>query len=574
MSAICSIKYLFLFMILLLVSAAMPARASAMITGPVPAPAEESPSCEAFQVWLDENQDTGGTYILTEDLVITRSLSIYRPGAPIAIDAGPYHIYVKDTALLELIGSNITITGEGGAEGLIRTSPMGVLILEACSITAESGTALFYEGGDPTSWSINIGGTLSAPATIAAYGENARGIVCEQPDPLELVNLFITADGAHSIGISSVSDISMTNCRVTAKGSGAVSVTTQNGRVTGTLCRLTPEAPQFSYDETQWIITGIDELHFVLPPFTDYEESGLPDYMTVNIANSKDPDDTCYVSLAVTWDRFAYDAGLEKNEPFTLTGTLEVRGDILTDGAQTPAAAISFKTATPIDDLSVTATPDVKMCRLTFSFTSPAGASSVKLQKSVDGGSSWISQDITKAYSLNDAGKAVYEDILKESGTALYRLKITGSAYAGYSNTVTGSFESLPLTGEEYEDIDGSRGGGGRNEVSRDPGGNIFENMLGYLPFNKPAVNAAEIFLTLDNKNDSPLAKNAADKLQKNTPSSEGGAGDSHEGQDTPPSGAAAHTIWPALGLLFIFLFFAGAVLWLNPTLRSRFFKK
>lgn len=88
-------------------------------------------------------------------------------------------------------------------------------------------------------------------------------------------------------------------------------------------------------------------------------------------------------------------------------------------------------------------------------------------------------------------------------------------------------------------------------------GGNIFENMLGYLPLNDPAVNTAEIFLTLDNKNDSPLAKNAADKLQKNTPSSEGGTGDSHEGQDTPPSGAAAHTIWPALGLLFIFLFFA-----------------
>lgn len=573
MSAIRSVKYFILFMILLLGAGVMPGKASAMIIGPPVPPAEESPSCNALQAWLEENQNIGGTYILNGDLIITDSLSIYMPEAPITIEAGPYHIYVEDTALLELIGSNLTITGDGGTEGLIRISSKGTLIFAECSITAENGTALFYEGGSPTNWSIDIGGTLYAPTFIQAFGDNARGIVCEQPDPLHLSNTFVKTDGSGSACVSAVSDISMSNCSITAEGSGAVSVISRNGEVTGTLCRLTPEAPQFSDDGTRWIITEIDELNFVLPPFTAYEESGLPDYMTVNLANSEDPYDTRYIALAVTWDRTAYDAGLEKTEPFTLTGTLETREDILNDSNQTPKASISFKTATPIDDLSVTVTPDVKMCRLAFSFTPPAGASSVKLQKSADGGSIWTSEEITQAYSQNDAGQALYEDILKEPGTALYRLKITGSAYAGYSNAVTCTFTALPLTGEEPEDIDGSRGGGGRTDPGRNTDSNIFENMLKYSPFGNAANSAssAESFSAEEDKSDSLLAQNAADKLLKNMFSSEGSTVISSKDQNNPE---AASNAWSALGLLLVLLFFIGAVLWLNPAFRSRFLKK
>ncbi len=150
MLAIRSVKYFILFMILLLGAGILPGKASAMVIGPPVPPAEASPSCDAIQAWLDENQDIGGTYVLRGDLIITDSLSIYMPDAPITIEAGPYHIYVEDTALLELIGSNITITGDGGTEGLIRTSSMGTLIFAECSITAKNGTGLFYEGGEPT----------------------------------------------------------------------------------------------------------------------------------------------------------------------------------------------------------------------------------------------------------------------------------------------------------------------------------------------------------------------------------------------------------------------------------------
>ncbi|WP_195269411.1 hypothetical protein [Eubacterium sp. 1001713B170207_170306_E7] len=574
MSAIRSVKYFILFVLLLLFLGALPREASAMILGPTTPPAEESPSCDAFQAWLDENQDTGGTYVLDEDLVITDYLSVYLPQVPIIIEAGPHHIYVKDTALLEIIGGNITITGAGGAEGLIRISPMGTLLFEACRMTAENGTALFYEGGDPTNWSIYVGASLNGPTTIQAYGENARGIVCEQPDPLVLANLFVDTDGAGSAGVSSVSDISMTNCSVTATGLNAASVISQNGSVTGTLCRLIPEAPQFSCDNTRWVITGLDPLNFVLRPFTAFEESGLPDYVTVSITNSEDPYDTGHISLAVRWDRAAYDAGLEKNEPFTLFGTLESRDDILTDTARVPTAAISFKEASPINDLSVTTTPDVRMCRLAFDFTPPAGASFVKLQKSVDDGNSWISEDITQAYSLNAAGKACYEDILKEPGAVLYRLKVIGSAYAGYSNTVACTFESLPLTGEEPEDIDGSRGGGGRSEASRDPGSNIFENILRYTPFSSSSGSGSDGSGGIGNLNAPVPARGPDDMLRQNTASSATGADDSSGGQSHPQASTAAYTAWAVLGLLLVLLFFIGAVLWLNPAFRSRFFKK
>lgn len=561
------IKYLILMMILLSGAVALPTAVCAMIIDPPAPPAEDSPSCGALQAWLDENQDTGGTYVLDGDLVITDYLSIYMPEAPIAIEAGPYHIYVRDTALLELVGGNIAITGDGGAEGLIRTSSMGTLIFAECSITAENGTALFYEGGEPTSWSIDIGGTLNAPTHIQACGENARGIVCEQPDLLRLSNTFVNTDGAYGIGIFTVSDISMTNCTVTAAGSGAASVISQNGRATGTLCRFTPEPPEFSCDDTRWSITDPVKLNFVLPPFTPYEASGLPDYVTVNIANREAPEYTCYIALAVSWDRAAYVAGLERNEPFTLTGTLEQREDILTHAAQSPTAAISFETASPIGDLSVAVTPDVKMCRLAFSFTPPAGASSVKLQKSMDKGISWNSEDITQAYSQNEAGKAVYEDILKDPGTALYRLKVMGSSYAGYSNTVTCIFEALPLTGTEHEDIDGSRGGGGRNATRRDPDGNIFENLLEYIPF-KASVGSVD-------ENSAPESdKNTNSTLQQKMSSSEGDTASLSEGQVNSTTKAPLRITWAALGLLLILLFFIAAVLWLNPALRSRFFRK
>ena len=576
MLAIRSVKYFILFMILLLGAGILPGKASAMVIGPPVPPAEASPSCDAIQAWLDENQDIGGTYVLSGDLIITDSLSIYMPDAPITIEDGPYHIYVEDTALLELIGSNITITGDGGTEGLIRTSSMGTLIFAECSITAKNGTGLFYEGGEPTSWSIDVGGTLHAPTFIQAFGDNARGIVCEQPDPLYLSNTFVKADGSGSACVSTVSDISMSNCRITAEGEGAVSVVSQNGRVTGTLCRLTPKAPQFSDDGTRWIITEIDELNFVLPPFTVYDESGLPNYMTVKLVNSENPYDTRYIALAVTWDRIVYDAGLEKNEPFTLTGALETQENILNDSNQTPTAYISFKTATPIEDLSVTTTPDVKICRLIFNFTPPSGASSVKLQKSVDGGSSWTSEDITQAYSQNDDGQALYEEILKEPGIALYRLKVTGSSFAGYSNTVTCTFKSLPLTGDDPEDIDGSRGGGGRNEPDRNTDSNIFENMLEYSPFGNAAnrSSAAKRFSSGDNKSNSPLSQNDAGKLRKNTPSSDGSTVISSKDQNNPQAAADTYNVWSGLGLLFVILFFIGAVLWLNPAFRSRFFKK
>lgn len=473
--------FVFFFTLLMLNLGFTPVRA--MILNPDDNPQQEvepSASCEAFQSWLDENEDTGGTYTLNEDLIISDSLFIFQPESPIHINAGPYRIIVQNKALLQFFGKNIAITGDGGIEGLIRVAPKGTLLFQGSSLIAENGTAIYFEGGKPTNWSLYIGSTISdTPTVIGAYGHNAKAIVCEQPDPLILGNVSIFTQGNDSTGIYSISDIALSNCTIEAKGENTASLYSQKGKVTGTLCSFSPEASQFTDNGTKWQIKETTNLDFTLPAFTAYKDSGLPDYLNLEVEDCDNPNSTLSITLKVDWDQDAYNIGIEKNEPFTLTGILQQKEGILYNNAKEPSASFTIQASTPIQDLSLETVPGSEQCELIFYFTPPRGATYVKLQKSLDNGVSWATSDITHIYEEND-GMGVHISTQKQPGTALYRLKINGSSFAGYSNSVSCNFVPLPATEDTFEDIDGGRGGGGRETVERAPESNIIENILNY----------------------------------------------------------------------------------------------
>lgn len=129
-----------------------------------------------------ENRDIGGTLCSKRGPYHYGLLSILytMPEVPITIEAGPYHIYVKDTALLELISSSITITGDsGGTEGVDpHLKHEETLIFAECTISQLKTAPLrtLLRGGKP---SVHCRcGTLNSPTFIRAFGDNARGIVC------------------------------------------------------------------------------------------------------------------------------------------------------------------------------------------------------------------------------------------------------------------------------------------------------------------------------------------------------------------------------------------------------------
>lgn len=470
--------------LLLLIIATVPAQAMILNPSEPPKEPEVSQSCQAFQDWLTKNQDIGGTYTLTNDLIISDSLKIFEPEAPICIDAGSYQIIVQDSAFLEIAGENISIIGEGSDDGLIRVSSMGTFLFAGSSLRVENGTAIYFEGGEETNFSLYIGSTLfDTPTVIQAFGSNAKAIVCEQPDPLVLRNVSIYTQGSSSVGVEALSDITMSNCTLESKGQNAVSVSSKEGSITGTLCSFIPESPQFIDDGTTWHLDKATELSFTLPAFTSYEDSGMPDYLNVLLEDCNDPNNTLYATLKVLWDQKAYNDGIQRNEPFTITGNLQIKEGILYDDTKTPKATFSFRDSSPIQDFSQSSFQESQYCTITFSFTKPTGAAFVKLQKSLDNGLSWTSEDITEAYITDGTGKAIYETVLKETDPALYRLKVTGSSFAGYSNAVSCTFEPTPNPEEELEeDVDGGRGGGGREPAEREPENNIVENILDY-PF-------------------------------------------------------------------------------------------
>ncbi|WP_088187109.1 fibronectin type III domain-containing protein [Desulfosporosinus sp. FKA] len=80
----------------------------------------------------------------------------------------------------------------------------------------------------------------------------------------------------------------------------------------------------------------------------------------------------------------------------------------------------------------------------TFSWPAVSGASSIVIQQSLDGGTTWTAATTTSAITVSDTTATVTS--LSPATSYEFRLVVTGGANAGNSNTVTVSTDATPIT--------------------------------------------------------------------------------------------------------------------------------
>ncbi|MEG1185436.1 MAG: hypothetical protein RSD63_07325 [Eubacterium sp.] len=459
--------------IVVLISVIMPENVNAMIFNPggdIPQKEENSPSCQALEEWYVAHKDTGGTYTLTEDVVVNNALCL-QPTADMTLLMGDFHLYVRGTGLAELYGSHLFLEGTGGSEGLIYADAASVVILDGPRITATNGTALVFGPGEDSPWETYLGGNYTdAPTTITAYGENACGIDSRFNWPLTVSHCDVTVNGNGSTGIKALQNITFRDCNVVAQGEAVFSQT-------GTIvldCTLTmPEVSGAEIIDYQVIEILPNDLS--IAPFTPFEKSGAPKYITVMLQNPEDKYDVRQALITVEWDIEAFNAQLNGARNFTINGVAEKRPSMNFEGANSPVLNVSIRESKPITDLELMPHKNGEPSYFTLSFEKPKGADDVILQTSTDGGKSFKDESIRLQIESEDGERGTYQSVFKETNHYYYRLKVIGSSYAGYSNRVDYRYEKPPI---EEEDVEGNRSGGGRDKPQHDQTLNVLDHLL------------------------------------------------------------------------------------------------
>ncbi|MEG0378873.1 MAG: hypothetical protein RR614_10395, partial [Eubacterium sp.] len=250
----------------------------AQMTDNTPPPrVEESASALALQEWYNAHCETGGTYTLTEDIIINDRMVLYLPDAPITINTGSYHIYIMERALFETAGS-VSIIGDGGTDGLVNVAPNAVFSISGITLTATNGTAIYYKPYT-AKYSTYLGNTyVDAPTKITASGANAcavrSDIVMAYPSKaaLSFMNCQIEVNGKNSTAVQAYHSIEMTHSTVTASGDSAQSIITEAGTITLFSSTASPESNPSVTTKILWEITELEKPEIIIPPDTPFED--------------------------------------------------------------------------------------------------------------------------------------------------------------------------------------------------------------------------------------------------------------------------------------------------------------
>lgn len=444
---------------------------------------QEDNCFEDFERWVQENKNNKEeiVYTLPCDMVIDEEFRFYIPyDSNFTIDTNKYKILIKNHGRFIIDDNELNIIGEGGKEGVIHIETGGSISIGIDNIIATDGTALYVEeGGD-----LYIKSSYESVEKIKANGKDAIGIYTE--NDIRILNKDIEVNGESAIGVYSKGDVEIEESSIKAYSSNK-----ENG-----LLRANNKAVQSIVSESKkvYIIDNSNELIPAISEDSGYNiikccQRGI-DVFSEEIKVSKDdkiedikfPKDMVLetssgnqLDIDVEWDFTDYYEKLKKEETFSITGKFKIetlnREKIVVNDDVVPILDISVAEKKPIDNLELDYqnTRDGYVAVLYFDM--PYNANKVFVEYSVDG-INWTSEE---QEDIRDQAILFFEDFKLRC----FRVRVEGGLKEGYSNMVFkpgfimggGDNQETPDDERGNDDIDGDRGGGGRDDPDRENDG-------------------------------------------------------------------------------------------------------
>lgn len=452
---------------------------------------QENNCLEDFKRWVQENKNNTEdiVYTLHCDMVIDKSFRFYIPyGTNFTIDTNKYKILIKDQGYFKIEENELNIIGEGGKDGVIHVEKGGELNIGINNIIATNGTALYVEEGGSLSFSSYYGGI----GNIRANGNNAIGIY--SGNDIRVPYKDIEVRGKNAVGVYCKGDIELESTSVRAYDNDNKNRLLKN--LDKTVRSIVSESKNI------YIIDNYNELVPAIANNSDYniiecyargtgvldeeievckedkiEDISFPKDVSVQTSSST------ITEIDVEWDFSDYYEKLLKGDDFSVIGKfkeedLNLKKIILNNGV-VPILDVHIVEKKPIDNLELTFRNTPNGYVATLDYDMPYNANKIFIEYSEDG-VNWISEeqeDIMAQATLN------FEDFKLRC----FRIKVEGGFREGYSNIVLkpgfvmdgGDDQITPDDEQENGDIDGDRGGGGRDDPDREDSeitGNINDN--------------------------------------------------------------------------------------------------
>lgn len=448
---------------------------------------QEENCLEDFKKWVQENKNSTEdiVYTLPCDMVIDKEFRFYIPyGTNFTIDTNTHKVLIKDQGNFIVEDNELNIIGEGGKDGVIHVEEGGKLGIGIDNIIATNGTALYVEEGGILNFSCyyqNVG-------KIKANGNDAIGIY--SGNNIRVPYRDIEVRGENAIGIYCKGDVELESTSVRAYG---------NDNENRLLKNLYKTAQSIvSESKNIYIINDDNELIPAISNDSGYniiecsargiyvfdkkiqvckedkiEDINFPKDVLIQTSSGTN------VKIDMEWYISDYYENLVKGYDFSIKGKfkdedLNLKKIILNDDV-VPTLDVHIVEKKPIDNLSF----DFQNTRYGYlailDYDMPYNANKVFVEYSEDG-VNWISEE---QEDISEQVILFFEDFKLRC----FRIKVEGGFRDGYSNIVLkpgfvmdgGEGQITPDDEQENEDIDGDRGGGGRDDPDRDDSGLIMD---------------------------------------------------------------------------------------------------
>lgn len=452
---------------------------------------QEDNCLEDFKRWYQENKNNTGevVYTLPCDMVIDEEYRFFTPyEAKLTIDTNKHKILIKDQGAFIIQENELNIIGVGGEDGVIHVEKGGRLEVGIDNIIATNGTALYIEEGGRLSFSSYYGRI----GNIRANGNNAIGIY--SGNDIRVPYKDIEVRGKNAVGVYCKGDIELENTSVRVyddnnknrllktldKTVKSIISESKNIYIIDDYNELIPAISEDSgYNIVKCCHRGIDVFSEEIRVSKDdkIENIKFPEYMVLKTSSSNQ------IDIDVEWDFTDYYEKLKKEENFSITGkfkteTLNKEKIIINDDV-VPILNIYVVEKKPIDNLELEFKNTRNGYTATLYYEMPDSASKVFVEYSNDG-INWISEEQEE---IRDQATLFFEDFKLRC----FRVRVEGGLKEGYSNIVfkpgfimgDGDKQETPDDEQENDDIDGDRGGGGRDDPDREDNeltGNINDN--------------------------------------------------------------------------------------------------
>ncbi|MGO1041545.1 hypothetical protein ACTPEO_02320 [Clostridioides difficile] len=440
---------------------------------------QEENCLEDFERWVQENKNNKEeiVYTLSCDMVIDEEFRFFIPyDSNFTIDTNKYKILIKNHGRFIIDDNELNIIGEGGKEGVIHVENGGSISIGINNIIATDGTALYVEeGGD-----LYLKSSYESAEKIKANGKNAIGIYTE--NDIRISNKDIEVNGESAIGVYSKGDVEIEESSIKAYSSKKENGLLRDNKLVQSIVSESKKIyiidsyneliPDISEDSGYNIIKcchrGIDIFSKEIKVSKDdkIENIEFPKDMVLETSSSNQ------IDIDVEWDFTDYYEKLKKEENFSITGkfkteTLNKEKIIINDDV-VPILNISVVEKKPIDNLEFEFQNTRTGYVAVLYYDMPYSASKVFVEYS-NNGINWISEE---QEDIRDQAILFFEDFKLRC----FRIRVEGGLKEGYSNIVFkpgfimggDDNQETPDDERENDDVDGDRGGGGRDDPDRE----------------------------------------------------------------------------------------------------------